>query len=500
MHTYNFGPLDRQGVLIGLRLPQLLILVGGGMAGLFMGLATGFPGGIVVMGLMLAAAVLFTMVPVQGLTLESWAPIVLAFAVQRATGENEYRSDAPLQGSAGPGGKAPKVTLPKPIQDIEFLEAEVEPGKPALMGVVKDRLRNTYLAVLAVRGRAFYLLEEEEQERMLAGWGDVISSLAHSGSAVTRLQWVERTYPEAGNSIGAYLKEAIRLNPGHRAVQSYLELAGDAAPRTLEHESFLVVELAASKARRQIRQVGGKDRDKGACAVLARTLGFVADRLEGIGVIGLEVVGVLPPRLLAKVFVDAFDPDGRARRDRRGQRFPDDEGVEPANPWPAATRTSWSSFGCDSAVSATFWVREWPLRPVGPDFLAPLLLGTRSRRTVSVVMEPVPAAQAERQAVARQTEHATNAEIREKLGFLTSARTKREEDQAERRDQELSLGHADVRFSAYVTVGADSDADLEEACGEVEMAAHECRLDLLRLYGQQDTAFTFTLPLCRGLS
>ena len=37
-------------------------------------------------------------------------------------------------------------------------------------------------------------------------------------------------FPDVGNSIGSYLQEAIRLEPGHRAVQSYLELAGTEAP------------------------------------------------------------------------------------------------------------------------------------------------------------------------------------------------------------------------------------------------------------------------------
>ena len=34
---------------------------------------------------------------------------------------------------------------------------------------------------------------------------------------------------------------------------------------------------------------------------------------------------------------------------------------------------------------------------------------------------------------------------------------------------------------------------------EIEHAAQMARLELLRLYGQQEGAFTYTLPLCRGL-
>jgi hypothetical protein len=56
-----------------------------------------------------------------------------------------------------------------------------------------------------------------------------------------------------------------------------------------------------------------------------------------------------------------------------------------------------------------------------------------------------------------------------------------------------------VRFAGYVTVSAQREEELERYCSEIEHAAQMARLELLRLYGQQDTAFTYTLPLCRGL-
>ena len=46
--------------------------------------------------------------------------------------------------------------------------------------------------------------------------------------------------------------------------------------------------------------------------------------------------------------------------------------------------------------------------------------------------------------------------------------------------------------------GRDRD-DLRRACAEVLEHAARARLELHRMYGQQADAFTFTLPLCRGL-
>ena len=69
-----------------------------------------------------------------------------------------------------------------------------------------------------------------------------------------------------------------------------------------------------------------------------------------------------------------------------------------------------------------------------------------------------------------------------------------------RREAELADGHADYRFSGYVTVTAADRDGLEAACAETEQVAERAHLELRRLYGRQAEAFTWTLPLARGLS
>jgi hypothetical protein len=73
------------------------------------------------------------------------------------------------------------------------------------------------------------------------------------------------------------------------------------------------------------------------------------------------------------------------------------------------------------------------------------------------------------------------------------------QETAARREQELADGHADYRLAGYVTVTAGSPDELEAACGEIEQAAQQSFLELRRLHGRQDVAFTWTLPLGRGL-
>jgi hypothetical protein len=164
-----------------------------------------------------------------------------------------------------------------------------------------------------------------------------------------------------------------------------------------------------------------------------------------------------------------------------------------------ATDESWSALRADGSWHATYWISEWPRLDVSPDFLSPLLLG-EGRRTVSVVMAPVPGDRAAREARAARAADVADDELRTRAGFLPSARRGREAEGVLRRETELADGHSEYRFAGYVTVSADSREDLEAQCVETQQAAGRAHLQLCRLYGRQAEAFTWTLPLGRGLA
>jgi hypothetical protein len=119
---------------------------------------------------------------------------------------------------------------------------------------------------------------------------------------------------------------------------------------------------------------------------------------------------------------------------------------------------------------------------------------------MAVVMEPVGPLKASRQVEQARTADIADAELRRRGGFLSTARRRREEEILVRREGELADGHAQYRFSGYVTVSAADAELLEEACGRVEQAAGRAGLELRRCYGDQAQAFMCTLPLGHGLS
>ncbi len=82
---------------------------------------------------------------------------------------------------------------------------------------------------------------------------------------------------------------------------------------------------------------------------------------------------------------------------------------------------------------------------------------------------------------------------------VTTASDRRRAQAVTRREEELADGFAEMRFAGFVTVSARDGEELELASSEIERASQLARLEFHRMHGEQEAAFTNTLPLCRGL-
>lgn len=489
---YEFGAAGEDHTLVlGLRAGQLGVLAAALLTAVgtvrINGSAGGFGSAIGVVAL--AGVVAFW--PVGGRTLEQWVPTVVRWLAIRAARRDRYLSPAPLLGHDQNGDAHPQP--PPTLADVRLLAAPVT-AAGRNVGMVHDRRGGTYAAVLAVRGRSFQLADTPEKQRRLAAWGGVLAGLARTSSPVHRLQWIERTVPEDADVMGRYLAEAVRVPRQHPTLASYLELVDRAGPTAPQHETLLVVGISAIKARRAIKQAGGGD--AGAAQVLLREILSVQRTLASADIV---VDGMLTPRLLAGALRTAFDPSARISLARRAAATGDEAGTAPANAWPLATETRWASYRTTDVWHTTYWIAQWPRSPVGPDFLVPLLLGVGGMRSIAVTMEPVSPLRAHREVEHAVLKGMADEELRARAGFASTARRRRVQETAARREQELADGHADYRLSGYLTVTAGSLDDLAAGCGEVEQAAQQSSLELRRLDGEQDVAFTWTLPLARGL-
>lgn len=503
LRTYQFGPLEKRGFIAGLRLGQIAALVLAivvAVAALSAGgLYIGFP--IALLAILSGAAVAWFQPGGRGI--DEWIPVVGTWTVRKFLGGDKWVSPMPLFGTPDKPPKKDRkdkinaiaAPLPSSLAGLTILSVPLD-GGPTQIGIIKDNKNGTYTGVLAVRGQTFTLLETTEKERRLESWANVLSGFARHGSVVHRIQWIERSLPDDGDAINRYLKEA-RVEPDSApTVRSYVDLLQEYGPVTQQHETYVAIQIHAAKgaAARAIKKSGGGER--GACDVLLRELRSLAYQLSDAEIL---VDGALPPRLVARVVRTAVDPSSQHMLARRGRVNPEDAGVAPENAWPMAVETNWAWLRTDNVFHRTYWIAEWPRLGVGPDFMAPLLLRSLRMRTVALTMEPVNPVRAMREVEQQRTSYLADEQLRQRAGYLNTMRREREMESVTRREAELADGYAELRFSGYVTVTAASLDELDEACSDIEQAAQQSRLELRPLFGEQDFAFTCTLPLARGL-
>ena len=476
---YRFPPLERRGLIAGISGTQLAVACTGCIAALLV--VRLVPGAI---GLALGAVVVAATAGaatwhVAGRTPAGWAPIAASWLGRRA--RQPALSDVPPVGTtrAGPARAVP----PAALAGVAITAAPDVAGSPP-MGVVRDIKAGTLTAMLAVHGRSFSLLDPTEKQRRLDAWGTVLAGLCRDGSPVHRVQWVERATPGERDGLHRYLEESGRPvgAGGGEARDSYAELISGAGPVGQAHASVVVLAIHRRKAARAARAFGRGH--PAACGVLRREVRLLQGQLRQAE---LMVDRVLSADEVAAALRGAFDP-AAASLAGKGSVM-----------WPMATDESWATWRVDGSWHATYWIAQWPRIEVGPDFLSPLLLTSSGCRVTSVVLAPIPPGRAAREVEAARTADLADEKLRQKAGFLTTARRQREADGVIRRESELADGHAEFRYSGYVTVSAATMPELEVACAEIEQASRQSNLELRRLYGQQAEAFTWTLPLARGL-
>ncbi len=484
--SYRFGPLERRGLIGPVRVGQAAAIGLGALAAMAlldqMPSAAGAALAIVVFG----GALLLASAPVAGHTLDEWAPLVASFALRRIGGRARFRSPVATRGqrSGATGPAAPVV--PTALSGARIVEVDYR-DRP--LGAVSERGGRWLTAVLACHVEAFSLLDAEAQERRLARWGLILATAA--STPIRRIQWVERTAPAQGDALARWLHAerdpAVPLR-GTPMIESYLELIGSTARVTQQHEVLLAIQLDA----RRVRDHG---RDAGLRALIDETE-RVAQGLEAAEV---TVAGALSAGQLARALRTAFDPYVRAELAALETADPQRDGLAEHNAWPLGTEEAWEHYRSDGALHTTYWIAGWPRIEVSPMFMDALLGRSSTVRTVSVTFEPVEPGRSTREVEAAITRDQADQELRGRFGQSETARQRQAREATARREAELAAGHAEVRLSGFVTVSARDHDDLRRASAEVLEHAARARLELHCMYGRQAEAFTFTLPLCRGL-
>ncbi len=470
---YRFGVLERKGVIAGFEGGQVASVACGVLVGIIafrlLGGAVGlaFALGSIAIGGVIAS------VPFGGKTGEQWAPTITKWTASIVRGRRKVSSGVLLEGAESSGECAmPEMPIPGELSALCLLSTRLEGGGGEI-GVIHDPRNRTLSAVLRVFSDGFPLRETEEKNQRVESWSLFLAGAAREGTALRRVQWVKRSFPDQGEAIRSYFDSNARLEMDDPASRSYDELLLSGEVNESRHETYVVVSVKDEPAK---ARSNSKERN---FTNLVREVSSTVNQVKSCD---LRVGAILTVPEIRQALCDSFAVS------RQGSPS-----------WPFACREEWDSFVSDGLHSATFWVSEWPRVEVGPDFLVPLLLKPGVRMAMSVVMEPLSPLKASKQAESAKVSRMADNELRRRGGFVSTARRSREDEVLARRERELADGHGQYRFSGYVTVSAGSPEELEDSCARVLQASAQSYLTLRRLYGEQASAFAWTLPLGRGL-
>ena len=480
--AYRFGPLERRGLLGPLRLGQVVAI--GGALVLAVELLDRIGGGPGVLSavLLLLCAIAVATAPIAGRTIEEWTPVAVAFGA-RSVGGRRFRSGLPTAGRSA--NAAPALELPRELRGVELVSIEHH-GRA--LGALAERRGRLLTPVLACQALSFALLDAEVQERRLAQWGTVLATAA--SQPIRRLQWIERTAPAQGDELARWLHSARDPSipaRGTPVVDSYLELIGQSTQVTHDHEILIAIQLDTARlpGRSELQQ--------------EQVLEQVGQIVRGLEAAEIRVRGALSAGQLARVLRTGFDPYARAELSAMDALTGGAQALAAHAGGPLAAVETWDHYRCDGALHATHWISGWPRVEVSPMFMDALLADSDAVRTVALTFEPVAPERSAREVEAAITRDRADSELRRRFGQSETARQRQAQEAAARREAELAAGHGEVRFSGFVTVSGRDEGELRRACAEIHRHAARARLELRRMYGQQAEAFSFTLPLGRGL-
>jgi hypothetical protein len=480
--TVAFPHRSRRGVLLGLSLAQL-VLVTCALVLLMLTVLTIGIVGVVMLAPVWAGVLAVTAIRHDGRPLIDWTPIVARYAWRRRTGQIRWLA-RPVSRPRQDG----VLHLPGATASLKVVAPGGAPAG-AQAAAVHDPHGQSLTAVARVSARGFALLDPATQNANVAGWGRALAGIARSGHIAT-VQVLERTVPDSGDTLTRHWAQNGRPQ-APVAGQVYADLVASAGPAAAPHETYLAVSLDLRAARRLISQAGGGL--PGAFTVLAQTTASIALAARSAG---LSVAGWLTAREIAAVIRTAYDPASMAGLQQWSATGRAE--ADPAAAGPVVQVEEYDRLVTDSARHATYWVEDWPRTETGAGFLHQLLFTTGVRRSFSLLYVPQSLESALRDVQRTKASIIADAAERQRRGVVDSEADSIEYGDAKARERQLIAGHADIALTGLVTVSAETDAQLDAACAQVETAAVSAQVDLRRLHYQQAAAFTLAaLPLAR---
>lgn len=484
--SYRLEPLDAAGVFLGLGAVQC-VLAGGGLATSVAAISAGAPLPLAATPVVAGTALCFARA--GGHPLWAWLPLSVHGLATRLRGARRWSPPLPLWTCAS----EPAAPLPPCLDGLEIIGVPWRNGSE--LGAFHDRRRHTLTVVVPVRGPQFVVEPRGEQERLLAGWGDVLAQFAVERGAVSQLSWSDLARPSGVGEHTDWVASGPGGDPHPDAAESYAELLELATSTAIAHDTVVTITVARERLGRRRH---GNDPLGRAAVTASEAL------LRGLRSAGLTAADPHTPSGLQRMLRERIDPTGpprAARRPRRSGRLADRLAlVSRATAGPLSMETGWRHVRVDGTFARTWWVGTWPRLAQPPAWLEPFLSGGGLNRTMTVHLQPEPAHQSRRRIERDLVRLESDATTKEDKGRRVDARHRRATQALLDREDELVAGFCEIAYCGLVTVTAQSLEELDEHGEIVEQLAREAGMDLRLLDARQDAAWAAALPVGLGPS
>lgn len=476
--TYTLEPLDTSGVFLGLGVVQCLLL-GSGITLAVLAITAGFPIAVAATPIVAAGAASFARV--RGQAAWEWIPLTVGWIGGTLRRGRQWHAPLPLW----PTDDTRPPPLPACLAGLDLIDLDWRGGRS--LGAVRDPQRHTLTAVVPVSGPQFVVEPRSEQERLLAGWGDVLGQFAVERGVVTHLAWSDLTRPSGMRQHLAWIDTGPRGEPNATAIDSYRELIEVATATAVSHEVLVSITVARDRL--------GRHKTGTADEALAKALVSSTDALlRGLRSAGLSAGDPLDGRGLQQTLRLRVDPVPKAVSNRKGRLAERLALVHSSTSGPLAVNVDWRHVHTDNAFHRTWWIGTWPRLAQPPSWMEPFLAGGAITRTFTVVLVPVPTHQSRRRIERDLVKLESDASTKEEKGRRVDARHRRATQALLDREEELVAGYPEIAYAGLVTVSAATLDELDVHGEIIEQLARESGMDLRPLDARQDLAWAAGLP------
>ncbi|RKN05573.1 SCO6880 family protein [Streptomyces radicis] len=442
--------------------------------------------------------------PYQGRTFYKWFEINRSFRRTHRRGAT-YRSGAAEAGVRLDGTEV-EVGSPPGVGGVRWLAAAFGPDE---LAVLLHSDRGTVTAAIEIEGPGVGLRDSEDQEALVERFGTLLKHVANGDGHVTRLQMLARTLPADPDAHANDVRERGDTGAPAWIQESYEQLASMVSTSSEQHRAYLVACMHHSRelgheaqtiarAARKGRGRGQRmSQDEALAVIMARELTDICARLTEADI---RVRQPLGEARLASLIHSMYDPDhpiDHIQAMSRRNAWPAELDAREATYLQAKTRESGTR---EPWCHATAWVKEWPMTPVGVNFLAPLLVHTPDViRTVAVCMDLEPTEIAIERMLTEKTNDEAEASRAAKMNRTVDPRDVAAHSRVDQRGDDLASGAAGVNLVGYITVSSPHPEALARDKRTIRASAGKSYLKLEWCDREHHRAFVNTLPFATGI-